>query len=222
MNARRGFTALLIAVTMVAAATARVRAATGSVEATWKTAVIISMTVAPNFQSGFGPQGGPSSPAPAAGPSAIPGGGYVDFGKVVQGYNYLYKYAAQVAVLTNDSSGFQVFAEGSSDFTSASSGTWPIDTTLFWLPSNGTNTPYAAAVPFSKTSAMVTGSGATTGISYGAGLPPSSALVWSYAHSTIGLPSNSATQGYDYQLRLSGGAPVTQFSVYVVYTVVAK
>jgi hypothetical protein len=47
-------------------------------------------------------------------------------------------------------------------------------------------------------------------------------MVWSYAGSTIGLPSNTATQGYDYLLQLSGSAPVTQFSVYVVYTVVAK
>lgn len=222
MNARRVLTALLIVATLIAAATARVRAATGSVEATWKTAVIISMTVAPNFQSGFGPQGGPGSPTPAPGPSAAPGAGYVDFGKVVQGYNYLYKYAAQVAVLTNDANGFQVFAEGSSDFTSASSGSWPIDTTLFWLRTNSVNTPYSAAVPFSKTSAAVSGSGTTTGITYGAGGPPSAAMVWSYAGSTIGLPSNTATQGYDYLLQLSGSAPVTQFSVYVVYTVVAK
>jgi len=222
MSTRRWLPALLLAPALIASSIGPAPAAVGSVEATWKTSVIISMSVTPNFQSGYGPQGGPTSPTPAPGPSAAPNGGWIDFGKVVQGYNYLYKYAVQVSVLTNDSNGFQVFAEGSSDFQSASSGTWPINMTLFWLPTNSGNTPFSAATPFEKTSATVTGSGSTTGITYGAGGPPMSALVWTYGSSTIGQPNNAVNQGFDYQLRLSGSAPVTQFSVYVVYTVVAK
>jgi len=221
MNAKRGILASFIVAALLATTAGAGRAAVGSVKATWKTAVIISMSLTPNFQTGYGPTGGPASPTPAPGPSAAPSGGYVDFGKVVQGYNYLYRDAAQVSVLTNDSSGFQVFAEGSSDFQSVSNGTWPIGTTLFWLPTNTSNTPFSAAVPFEKTSAMVTGSGTSTGITYGAGGPPSSALIWAYPSSTVGLSGNMANQGYDYQLRLSGSAPVAQFTVYVVYTVVA-
>lgn len=191
----------------------------GSVSANWKTSVVITMSVTPNYQSGYGPQGGPSNATPAPGPSAAPGAGYVDFGKVTAGYNYLYKYAAQVSVTTNDSSGFQVYAEGSSDFQSTSSGTWPIGTTLYWLTSSSANTPYSPATAFEKTSSTVTGGG--TGISY-TGNPPASALVWTYPSSTTGLAGGAALQGYDYLLQLSSSIPVAQFSLYVVYTVVAK
>ncbi|MDE2572477.1 MAG: hypothetical protein KGM44_08155 [bacterium] len=220
MRAHYGLFTLFLASALALSAVGVGRASTGSVQATWKTAVIINMSVAPNYQSGYGPVGGPGNPTPAPGPSAS--SGYVDFGKVVQGYNYLYKDAAQVSVLTNDSSGFQVFAEGSSDFQSSGSGTWPIGTTLFWLPTSSSNTPFSSAMPFEKTGATVTGSGSSTGIAYGAGGPPGSALVWSYPGSTIGLPGNTANQGYDYQLQVSSSAPVAVFSVYVVYTVVAK
>ncbi len=216
------FTTFMIAALVTAVGGAAHASSSGSVSANWKTSIVINMSVAPNYQSGYGPQGGPSNATPAPGPSASLNGGYVDFGKVTQGYNYLYKYAAQVSVTTNDSSGFQVYAEGSSDWQSAGSGTWPIGTSLFWLPSASTNTPFTPAAAFDKTVATITGSGSTTGISYGPGGPPASALVWTYGGSTTGLTNNTANQGYDYELQLSSSIPAAQFSVYVVYTVVAK
>ncbi|MFN2459672.1 MAG: hypothetical protein ABR591_03120, partial [Candidatus Velthaea sp.] len=73
-------------------------------------------TVTPNYQAGFGPQGGSGSGSnPAVGASAHLGSGFVDFGNVVAGYAYIYKFAAQVSVTTNDNLGFNVYGEASTN-----------------------------------------------------------------------------------------------------------
>src|SRR5512146_1783783 len=85
----------------------------GSVKLSWKTLPLIQLTITPNYQTGFGPQGGTGSGStPAPGPGAVLNGGVVDFGnQVVQGFSYLYKFAAQAKVTSNDASGFTVYAE---------------------------------------------------------------------------------------------------------------
>jgi len=177
--------------------------------------------VVPNYASGFGPQGGAgsgSNPAPGAG--AVLDGGTVDFGNVVVGYQYLYKYAAQVSVQTNDPAGFSVYAEGATDLNGSnpvpSPSTFPIFHTLYWLQSKSTNSPYTPAASFVKTAGNPIAGGAL-GIDYsGVGGKPSGSVVWTSP------TSGNVTQGYDYQLRLPGTVPASQFNVYIVYTVIAN
>lgn len=129
----------------------------------------------PNYQTGYGPQGGAGSGStPAPGALASLKGGDVDFGSnVVQGYQYLYKYAAQATVVTNDLSGFSVYGEGTSDVNDTTiGGTVPLGQTLFWLVSGSSNNPFTPAIAFEPTSAPV-GCGNTC-INY-PGNPPASA-----------------------------------------------
>jgi hypothetical protein len=193
----------------------------GSTKLNWKTLTVLSSHVVPNYAAGYGPVAPIGAPTPTPGTLSSPGGGYVDFGGVVSGYNYLYRDAAQIHVTSNDSSGFTVYAEGASDFVNGAS-TMPIAGTLFWLLTNAANSPYSAATSFQKTTFPVTGTGATTGINYGGSAPPPTAMIWSYATSTIGQPSNEVVQGYDYELRLPSTAPNVTLSLYVVYTVMAN
>lgn len=188
----------------------------GAARATWQTNVIAQLTVTPNYAAGYGPVtvSPPPSPAPAVGPLAA--SGYVDFGNVVAGYNYLYRDAAQLGVVTNDSNGFTVYAEGSSDFVGGTS-TLPLANTLFWLQTNAGNSPFSAATSFETTTSPTTGGG--TGIAYG-GAPPATATIWQYTQSTIGLTNNMAQRGYDYLLRLPSSAPQATMDLYIVYTVV--
>lgn len=190
-------------------------AATGATDAQWHVLPYVTATVVPNYQSGFGPQGGTGSgTTPAVGSSAMLGGGFVDFGTITAGYSYIYKYAAQVNIKTNDSSGFQVYGEGSTDFQGASTGTQPINSLLYWAVSSSANSPYTAATPFEKTT-FTPGGGGTT-ISYGGSTPPVTALIWS-------SPSSGAqSHSYDYQMRLPSTIPTDTFTAYVVYTVIGN
>ncbi len=189
----------------------------GAARATWQTNIIAQLTLTPNYSAGYGPvtSSPPPSPAPAVGPLAP--SGYVDFGNVVAGYNYLYKDAVQVGVVTNDANGFTVFAEGSGNFTDGGTNTLPIANVLFWLQTSGSNSPYSAATSFETTTSPVTGGG--TGIAYG-GAPPATATIWKWPTSTIGQTNNTAQRGYDYLLRLPSSAAQATMDVYIVYTVV--
>jgi hypothetical protein len=208
--------ALLLGVLIAlgAPATRALAATNGSARLAYKVAPILTMTVTPNYQSGFGPIGGYGSGiTPAAGSLATLGGGTVDFGSnVVAGYQYLYRYAAQVSVTTNDQNGFAVYGEGSSDWNGSTS--FPLANTLYWLVSNSTNSPYSPASAFNRTAATPTGGG--TGINYGAGNPPAAALVWQT------VSGGTQTEGFDYQLRIPGNVPLNQLNVYIVYTAVAS
>jgi hypothetical protein len=148
-------------------------------------------------------------------------GGVVDFGnQVVQGYSYLYKYAAQAAVTTNDLSGFTLYAEGASDIQDLTAGgTIPLNQTLYWLPSSASNSPISAATGFHATTSPV-GCGGTC-INYPAN-PPANASVWNYPSSTIGQPGNKVSQGFDYELRLYSSPNPDSYSVYIVYTAVGN
>jgi hypothetical protein len=194
----------------------------GSVKLSWKIVPIITLSLTPNYQSGYGPQGGVgsgSTPAPGSGASLD--GGVVDFGsEVVQGYSYLYKYALKASVQTNDGGGFTLYAEGASDISdNTAGGTIPLNQTLYWLDSVSSNSPFSNATPFQKTSFASCGTGC---INYGGSNPPASAAVWDYTSSTIGQPGNTVSQGFDYELRLFNNPPADNFSVYIVYTAVGN
>jgi hypothetical protein len=220
----RAFTALFIAAMLVPGpAFAAGSTAYGSALVNYKILPSVHAQVVPNYSAGFGPQGGAgsgSTPAPGAG--AVLNGGTVDFGNVVVGYQYIYKYAAQVSVQTNDAAGFVVYAEGATDLNGSNPvpmpSTFPIFQTLYWLVSNGSNTPFTPAKSFVKTAGTPLGVNGSMGIDYSGvgGKPSAGSVVWSYP------VSGNVSQGFDYQLRLPGNIPTSQFNVYVVYTVIGN
>jgi hypothetical protein len=194
----------------------------GSAKLTWKALPLINMTITANYQAGFGPQGGAGSGAtPAPGPAAVLNGNTVDFGSnVVQGFQYLYKFAALASVTTNDLSGFTIYAEGTSNINDLTSGgTVPLNQVLYWVKSSSANTPFSAATAFQDTTSPV-GCGGTC-INY-AGTPPVNAQVFSFPTQTFGQPGNAVSQGFDYQLRLGSISNPDQFQVFLVYTAVAN
>ncbi len=209
-----------IAVAYAGPSSATPVATNGSVRVLYHVPPSINMTLTTNYQTGYGPQGGAgsgSTPSPGPGTST----GAIDFGTVVQGYNYLYKYAAQVAVGTNDVNGFVLYAEGTSDFDA----TFPLQNSLYWLPSSSSNTPYTGpptAHSFQKTLSPVTYGASSASIGYGGAAPNSSAQIWQYNTATVSLPGGSASQGYDYQLDVPSSTNISSYSIYVVYTAVAS
>ncbi len=214
--------AALTAAAILAPVPAAAGTAYGSAIMNYKVLPSVHAQVVPNYATGFGPQGGfGSGSTPAVGAGAVLNGGTVDFGNVVVGYQYIYKYAAQVSVQTNDSAGFVVYAEGATDLNGSNPvpapATYPILHTLYWLTSNASNTPYTPAKSFVRTAGNPIAGGAL-GIDYSGvgGKPPAGSAVWSYP------VSGSVSQGFDYQLRLPGGIPTSQFNVYIVYTVIGN
>jgi hypothetical protein len=197
-------------------------AAFGSSQVNYKVMPTVHAQVVPNYLSGFGPTGGlGSGSTPAAGAGAVLGGGTVDFGNVIVGYQYLYKYAAQVSVQTNDSAGFVVYGEGATDLNGSNPvpapATYPLFQTLYWLVSGSANTPFSPATSFNRTTGNPIAGGAG-GIDYSGvgGKPPLGSAVWTYP------TSGNVSQGYDYELRLPGAIPTSQFNVFIVYTVVGN
>ena len=196
--------------------------AAGSAQLSYKILPTVKAQVIPNFQSGFGPSGGlGSGQTPAVGPNAVANGGTVDFGNVVVGYQYLYRYAAQIKVQTNDAAGFVVYGEGATDLNGSNPvpapATYPIFSTLYWLQTSASNSPYTPATSFNKTNGNPI-TGGSGGIDYSGvgGVPSPMSVVWS---SPTG---GNVVQGFDYQLRLSGTVPASQFNVYIVYTVIGN
>jgi hypothetical protein len=213
-------TALLLA--SASGSIASAQATVGSAQIKYKINPTVRAQVIPNYLSGFGPVGGlGSGSAVAPGAGAVLAGGTVDFGNVVVGYQYLYKYAAQVNVQTNDAAGFVVYGEGATDLNGSNPvpapATFPLAQTLFWLVSNGSNSPFSPAHTFNRTGGAPI-AGGSGGIDYSGtgGVPPAMAAIWSSP------TSGNLSQGYDYELRLSGTIPASQFNVYIVYTVVGN
>jgi hypothetical protein len=185
-----------------------------AVKMNWKVVPLITATIKPNYSSGFGPSGGNGSGVtPAVGSTATLGGGNVDFGQIVAGFEYLYKFAAQISVTTNDSSGFNIYGEASSNFNGASTGSFSLAGVLFYLPDATGNSAFSPGTAFGVTASPVSNNGKT--ITY-SGAPPLSALVFS---SPAG---GTVSEGYDYQLRLPATMPTDTFSVVVVYTVIGN
>ena len=214
--------AAVLLFTAATAGIASAQASMGSAEIKYKINPTVRAQVIPNYLTGFGPTGGlGSGQTPAVGAGAVLGGGTVDFGNVVVGYQYLYKYAAQVTVQTNDAAGFVVYGEGATDLNGSNPvptpATFPLAQTLFWLVSSSSNSPFSPAHTFNRTGGAPIAGGAG-GIDYSGtgGSPPPLATIWTNP------TSGNVSQGYDYQLRLSGTIPASQFNVYIVYTVIAN
>jgi hypothetical protein len=180
--------------------------ATAPVTVKWSAQSVIAMTLTPNYVAGYGavPAVIGTQPTPTTGPNATLGGGAIDFGDVLGGKNYLYKYAAHLHITSNDTNGFYLYGEGAADFyNTADASTQPLDTTLYYLnstsgsPPDG-NTGFSAGLPFFKTSYL------------------------SYPSPIDTSATESADLYYDYQLKVPATATGGLYYVWIVYTVVAR
>lgn len=218
----RRFAWLAAALAAFAAATGSARAQTAASTAVkWYGTAIVKVTLTPNYAAGFGSVKAVFGAQPAAshGPDAVLDGGAVDFGSVLSGTQYLYKYAAHLNVFTNSPTGFNVFGEGAADFyNQTDSTTQSIAQTLYYAkstsgsPADG-NTGYTPGLPFYRSSAAVTGGGFATPptISYGAYPAP--------------IASSTSATGdfyYDYELKVPALATTGNYYVWIVYTVVPQ
>lgn len=218
MRARIGFAIAALAA-VAAFSPVPARSAAGSVTVQWYAQAAVDMTLTPNYASGYGTVKAVfgTQPAPAPGPGACLQGCAVDFGGVLAGTNYLYKYATHLNVVSNDPNGFNVYGEGAADFTNTSDGSSTLlNQTLYYLPSSAsgdTNTGYSPAFPFSRTTGTVSGNSFSTEptIAYG-----------SYPAPIASVTTNSSDLYYDYQLKVPATATSGQYYVWVVYTVVAQ
>ncbi len=189
----------------------------------FKTTPFIKLNVFPNYNSGFGSVKASTGvqPAAVAGPAASLNGGAVDFGTVIGGAAYLYKYASHL-VVTSNASNFAVYAEATANFTQttdngnppaggATGVTLPVNQTLFYLPSlasGDTNTGYSASRPF-EPAASGTFNNPTVGDN-----------GKTYSPIYTGAINTTANLYYDYQLRTQPTASGGFYFLYVVYTVV--
>lgn len=198
-------------------------ATTAPVTVKWTLTPSIKLTLTPNYNIGFGTVLATfgTQPAPAPGSAATLGGGAVDFGNVIAGDSYLYKYAAHLHVTSNDASGFTVYGEGSANFSDGGSNTMTLNQTLFWLPSvasGDANTGFSAGYAFNMTSGVVSPA------------QPESVIAPTIAYTTYPAPitSTSTPNGdiyQDYEMKVpataaSGGT--VNYYVWIVYTVVPK
>jgi hypothetical protein len=214
----------IAALSTFASAAANTAAATTHVK--WDAQAIISMTLTPNYFTGFGQVKAvfgaqpPTTHGPNAGPGV--GQGDIDFGNVLSATNYLYKYAAHVNVVSNDSNGFMLYGEGAADFNqNGGAGTTPVSSTLFYVNSTSgapadPNNGFSPGFPFQKTAGIVTGGtyAGPTSINYG-GVYPGAAVA----------TSATATGDFYYDYLLKVPASITtngDYYVWIVYTVVGS
>ncbi len=223
----RDLMGVLIAAVAIAAAFAPsgVRAASGNVTVKWQTQYLVSMSLTPNYYTGFGQVKAVfgTQPAPTHGPNAGPavGQGDVDFGNLLAGITYIYKYATHLNVTTNDPSGFKVYGEGAAAFyNQTDSSSLPLNTTLFWLNSTSgspadSNTGFTPGQPFEQTGGVVAPAqpnyGTPPTINYGVTYP-------SIPVATSITPTKDLY--YDYVLKVPPTATQGQYFVWIVYTVV--
>jgi len=208
-----------VAIALMALLPVAVLASTASTIVTWRTNAIVKMTLTPNYNSGFGavPAVIGAQPAPTHGPNAIFDGGSVDFGNIEAGKTYLYKYAVELNVTTNSSTGFNIYGEGAADFYNLADGsTQPISQTVYYLPSTASsdpNTGFSAGAPFYKTTNSVTPASYST--------PPTISYS-SYPTPIAQSLSATGTYYYDYEVKVPSSATNGHYYVWIVYTAVAK
>jgi hypothetical protein len=196
----------------------------GNVTVKWSTQAIVNVALTPNYASGFGqvPAVIGTQPAPTHGPNAGPsvGQGDVDFGNVLAGKNYLYKYATQLTVNTNDPNGFNLYGEGAADFFNTTDSTSvPISSAVYYLSSTSgspadPNTGFSPASPFMKTGGVVSGGGYSG--------PPATITYTTYPSPIASTVTNNSTLYYDYQLKVPPTATQGLYYVWIVFTAVAK
>lgn len=221
--------AALFALALAFTANPRALAAPSApVNVKWDTQSLVSIKLFVNYATGYGqvPATIGTQPAPTHGPdancsNATPSATCsVDFGNVVTGKNYLYKYAVHLNVSSTSATGVDVYGEGAADFfNTADSTSIPISASVYWLNSTSgspvdMNTGFSAATPFLKTSGIVSGGG-------------SPSTIPSIAYTTYPAPiSRSALENadfyYDYQLKIPVTATSGLYYVWIVYTVVGQ
>lgn len=193
--------------------------ATGTMTAKWNTQALVKLTLTPNYASGFGqiPATIGTQPAPTHGPDATLGGGSVDFGHILAGQSYIYRYATHLNVTSNSVTGLYVYGEGAANFfNTADSTTQSLSQTVYWLKSvasGDTNTGFSPATPFQLTGGMVTNNGQFT--------------TPSIAYTTYPTPISQSSLAntdfyYDYQLKVPVTATSGLYYVWIVYTVVSQ
>jgi hypothetical protein len=220
--------ALFAATAMVVVASQPVSAqsvkATGSVNAQWRVLPTVNVVLTPNYYTGYGSVQAVfgTQPAPTHGPGATGvGAGTVDFGTAIAGTTYLYKYAAHLAVTTNDGSGFVVYGEAATQLLNNSDGSaYSINSALYYLNSGATsdsNTGFSPALPFQQATGAVSGGGDSVGtpasIAY-SGNPASSPLATS--------TSETGNYYYDYEFKVPFNATNGNYYVWIVYTVIGQ
>lgn len=213
---RAWLTAFLITAAAIAAFAAPARAgSTGNVVVQWYTSAIVQMTLTPNYAAGYGSVKATfgTQPAPAPGAGACLSGCAVDFGTVQAGSQYLYKYAAHVNVASNDTAGFNLYAEGAANFSDGAGNTMMLGQTLYYVPSSASgdaNTGFSAGYPFAVTSGAVSG---TT--------PPSISYA-AYPSPVYASMTENGDVYQDYEMKVPATANASNYYVWIVYTVVAK
>lgn len=221
MRAWIGSIAVAAAAILAASLPATASSATGPVTVQWYAQAVVKFALTPNYATGcgtvkavFGTQ--PAATAPAQGCMT---GGAVDFGGILAGTNYLYKYASHLNLQTNDVNGVSIYGEGAADFVNTADGTsTALNQSLYYLTSTSggsdLNTGYTPSYPFYRTTASVSGNsfGTAPTIAYASYPPPIAATN----------TSGSADFYYDYQLKVPPLATSGQYYVWIVYTVVPK
>jgi hypothetical protein len=194
---------------------------TNAVQVNWYGTSIVKLTLTPNYASGFGTVKAVfgTQPTPSPGPGSCLDGCAVDFGPVIAGTNYLYKFATHLNVTTNDPNGVNVYGEGAADFfNQADSTTVPLNQAVYYLTSTsgGTdnNTGFSPSFPFYKTSGTVTGNSFSTA--------PTIAYTTFPSPIAQTTSASAADLYYDYQLKAPPAATAGQYYVWIVYTVVAR
>ena len=217
--------AILVALLLEAAAptAAQSTISAPTVDVDWAVAPAVKIALTPNYTTGYGTVKAVFGAQPAAspGPGACLDGCAIDFGSVLAGTDYLYKYAAHLNIQTNDLNGVKIYGEGAADFYNQNDATSQLlSQTLYYLPSTAsgdTATGFSASFPFSKTG------GNPSSTSYGTA-PTIDYSLSGYPATPMATTSSSATADlyYDYQLKVPATATAGAYFVWIVYTVVPK
>ncbi len=208
--------ALVVVLSPAGAATA-----TGKVNVEWHALPIIHFTLTPNYYTGYGSVLATfgTQPAPTHGPGATGVGlGTVDFGTTLSGDTYLYKYAAQLTITTNDSNGFFVYGEAATAITNNTDMTTYPAQALYYLSSGATsdsNTGFTPGLPFAQTGGVVSGGGDNVGT-------PATITYSSYPNPVAQTNTANGNFYYDYQFKVPGTATGGNYYVWIVYTVVGQ
>jgi len=210
-----------IAIAFATLTPASATTAGGSVTTQWNATPIVKISLTPNYATGYGSVAAVfgTQPAPTHGIDApAVGSGAVDFGTVLAGGSYIYKYAVHLNIFTNSATGFNVYGEGSADFyNQTDTTTTAIDQTIFYVPSvasGDTNTGFTPGFPFQKTTAPQSGAGSfatAPQITYGVYPTPVKSTTLS-----------AADLYYDYEMKVPPTATAGSYFVWIVYTVVPQ
>lgn len=221
MRAWIGSLATAILIALAAWSPAAASSARSSVAVKWYAQAVVKFALTPNYSSGYGTVKAVfgTQPAPSPGSNACLQGCAIDFGNVLAGTDYLYRYAAHLNIQTNDVNGVNIYGEGAADFFNQNDSTSvSLDQSVYYLKSTSggadSNTGFSAAFPFYRTAGMVSGN------AYGT----TPTITYSTYPSPIASTASSTTSDfyYDYQLKVPPTATTGVYYVWVVYTVVPK